>query len=454
MRLPVLLLILALPAAAEPYEDLAHELLAEFVGIRSSARYPENTRKLLDGVMERLRAEGFREDQLTLVPNGEVASLVVRYPGTGEKKPVLIMAHVDVVDADPASWKENPFKLAEIDGYYYGRGSVDNKAGAALALTTLIRFQREGYRPNRDLILMLTGDEETAMGGAQTVTEQRPELIEAELALNTDSGGVELDERGRPRSAKIQVSEKLYRSFRLEATNRGGHSSVPRPDNAIYELAEALLRIRSFRFPVALNEVVAAQIDGWLEAADGERAELLRGVKAGNPEAVRLLAMRDPYFNASIRTTCIATMLEAGVAENALPRSAKAVVNCRILPGVDPEQVRTTLREVIGNDAISVTELPAGSRPSPPSPLRDDVFTAIREVGTELWGPIPFSPNQSTGATDGLWVRRAGIPVYGFSGFGTRPDDSRAHGLDERIPVDSFRQAVQYWRLVLTKLSR
>ncbi len=425
--LTLVVLLFALAAApllaADPYEDLAGELLAELVGIRSSAAYPQNTLALLDGVAARLRAEGFDNDQLTLVPNDQVASLVVRYPGTGRRKPLLILAHVDVVDADPASWKQAPFKLAESDGYYYGRGTLDDKDGVALALTTLIRFQREGYKPDRDLILLLTGDEETAMAGAQTVAEQHPELIDAELALNTDAGGVELDEQGRPLSAKIQVSEKFYRSYRLEATNRGGHSSLPRPDNAIYELADALRRLAVYRFPAEVSDVVRAQVDDALESADGERAELLRGVKAGDPESVRRLAERDPNFNASIRTTCVATMLEAGVAENALPRSAKATVNCRILPGVDPAAVQATLREVIANDAISVTELPAGGRPSPPSPVRDDVFSAIREIGTELWGPIPFSPTQSAGATDGLWLRRAGTPVYGFSAIGVGPDD-------------------------------
>ena len=448
-----LLFAATLAAQSGPNEALARELLVELVGIRSSEAYPQNTVKLLEGVAERMRRAGF--DRIDFVPTEKVTNLVVRYPGTGKRRPLLLMAHVDVVDADPAAWQADPFTLAEIDGYFYGRGTSDNKTGAVSLIANFIRLKREGYQPDRDLIMLLTGNEETSMTGIKEVAENRLELIDAEMAINTDSGGISLNDDGSPRAVGIQMSEKLYQTFVLETTNPGGHSSVPRPDNAIYQLAEVLLRISHHRFPVEMNEIVHASIRARAENAEGGEAELLKRVAADqpDPEAVRLLAAKEPRFNSSIRTTCVATMLQSGVAENALPRSAKATVNCRILAGHTPEEVEAALREVIADDSVKITRIQGGGAPSPPSPLREDVMQTLKAISAEFWGPAPVIPSQSTGATDGLWIRRAGIPVYGFSGKAGKAGESRAHGLDERVGVDSFYTAVRAWYRILKAFS-
>ncbi len=453
----LILLLGVAPIAAQttPHDTLAKELLTELIGIRSSEPYPENTVRLLDGVAERLRREGFRDDQITFVPTGETTNLVVRYPGTGARRPLLMMAHVDVVDADPDAWQADPFTLSEIDGYYYGRGVTDNKTGAVSLIANFIRLKREGYRPDRDLVMLLTGNEESSMAGVKQVARKQKELIDAELALNTDVAGVQLGSRLEPLSATVQMSEKLYQTFELEATNPGGHSSRPRPDNAIYQLAEALLRLQHHRFPVEINAVVKASVQARAKAGGEEHAELLKAVARdpADPRAVRKLASLETGFNASIRTTCVATMLAAGVAENALPRSAKATVNCRILPGKTVAETQAALHEVIADEGVRITVIQGGSAPSPPSPPRADVLEILGKVTEEFWGPIPVIPSQSSGATDGLWVRNVGIPVYGFSAVAGRSGESRAHGLDERILVDSFYKAVRAWYRMIKAFS-
>ena len=448
-----LLTVTVLPAQSDPYDELARELLSELISIRSSAPYPENTVRLLESVAERLRREDF--SRIDFVPTGDVTNLVVRYPGSGKRRPLLLMAHVDVVDADPDAWQADPFTLAEIDGYFYGRGTRDNKTGAVTLIANFIRLKREGYTPDRDLIMLLTGNEETSMQGAKEVSQRRFELVDAEMAFNTDAGGVGLRPDGTPQGAGIQMSEKLYQSFELEVTNPGGHSSVPRADNAIYQLADALLKIQHHRFPVEINEVVAATMRIRAKNAEGDDADLLRAIAHNppDPEAVRKLAAKEPGFNSRIRTTCVATMLKSGVAENALPRSAKATVNCRILPGRTPEGVESALREVIGDPGVRITALQAGGAASPPSPVREDVLSTLQPITEEFWGSIPMVPDQSTGATDGLWARKAGIPTYGFSAVASKAGEARAHGLDERIPVDSFYKAVRAWYRILKAFS-
>ena len=447
-----------LPLAAQHDDNdrLALEILRELVGIRSSAPHAENTVRLLEGVATRLRREGFTAEQVTLVPVKKVAALVVRYPGSGARKPLLGMAHVDVVDADPSAWKADPFTLAEIGGYYYGRGTIDNKTGAASLITAFIRMKREGFQPDRDLIMVLTGDEETDMDSIAHLTLERRDLIAAEMAFNTDVGGVQLDESGAARLAGVQMSEKLYQTFELEATNPGGHSSRPRPDNAIYELARALARIEEYSFPIRVNPVVRGMLTAMARNASEEMAGVYRAALAEPPdlEAVEKLAKGDPSINASVRTTCVATMLAAGVAENALPRSAKAMVNCRLLPGDTPPRVQESLKVALGDSRVTIRPVGPPRKPSPASPIRDDVMQLLRSLVTEHFGPnAPVVPQQSTGATDGRWVRQAGIPVYGFSAIATGPEQSGAHGLDERIPVESFHKAVRFWYELLKRAS-
>lgn len=457
-RAAALAVLSALPLAAQrdAHDKLALEILRELVGIRSSAPYKENTIRLLEGVASRLRREGFSDGQIAFEPVDGVAALVVRYPGAGKRKPLLAMAHVDVVDADPSSWQADPFTLAEIGGYYYGRGTLDNKTGAASLLAAFIRMKREGFRPGRDLVMVLTGDEETNMATIAHLTQSRRELIDAELAFNTDVGGVQMDAGGRAKLAGVQMSEKLYQTFEIEAANPGGHSSRPRKDNAIYELARALGRIEAFEFPMQVNPVVRGMFRAMALTAPPEQALLFRAAMAAPPDmkAVAGLAAADASINASVRTTCVATMLKAGVAENALPRKATAMVNCRLLPGDTPDNVHALLRQAVGDSKIAVRTVGPPRQASPASPVRDDVMDKLRSLTAEYFGPsVPVVPQQSTGATDGRWVRQAGIPVYGFSAIATEPEEARAHGLDERIPVESFHKAVRFWYALLKEFS-
>lgn len=443
-------------ASQSSRNELAVELLREFVGIRSSEAFPENTSRLLEGLARRLIAAGFAEDEIVFVDAGR-SNLVVRYPGSGTREPLLTMAHVDVVDADPGSWQVDPFTLAEIDGYYYGRGTTDNKAGAVALVANFIRLRSEGYQPDRDIIMVLTGNEETTMGGISYLAQERPELIDAELALNTDAvGGGEFDLNGEPATFMIQMAEKRYQTYELLATNPGGHSSRPRPDNAIYELSHALVKLQQYQFPIEVSEIAREGFRVSGERTGGEKGELLRaaGEENADPEALRRLAAHDPRANSTMRTTCVATMLESGVAENALPRAAKATVNCRILPGVAPSQVLATLREVVADDSIEIRPVQSGGTvASRPSPMRDDVVQPIRELVDEIWPGAVVAPEQATFATDGLFVRNAGIPVYGVSGLFGDFGDSRAHGLDERVGVDAFHDSIEFWYRLLKRFS-
>jgi acetylornithine deacetylase/succinyl-diaminopimelate desuccinylase-like protein len=301
--------------------------------------------------------------------------------------------------------------------------------------------------------MVLTGDEESTMGGITAIAQEYPHLIDdAELAFNTDAGGGELGPDGRPQVLSIQMSEKLFQTFHFTVTNRGGHSSRPRPDNAIYQLARALTRLESYRFPIEVNEVVRESLRVRAEVTEGELGRLMAAAAEDDPdpEVLRKLAAADPALNASLRTTCVATMLRGGVAENALPRLAQATVNCRLMPGTTPEQVRATLREIVADEQVAVERVGV-PKPSDPSPLREDVMQKLRQLSQEFFGSAPIAPVQSTGATDGLRVRQLGIPVYGFSGLVTAAEDNRAHGLDERVSVDGFHRAVRFWYQLLKK---
>ncbi len=445
---------LSASAGAQADRQLNEELLREMIEFRSSAAFPQAIRALLDGVVERLVATGFPIADIEIVTNDGIANLVVRYRGTGEGEPVLVMAHVDVVDAEPDAWKEHPFHFAELDGYYYGRGTTDNKAGAAALVANFIRLKREGFTPVLDIIMVLTGDEESTGNGISHLTSERLELIDAEFALNTDAGGGVYDDNGEHQAFNVQTSEKLYQSFELEATNPGGHSSVPRADNAIYALVAALGRVAGHEFSLELNDGTRAFFERSAQFEHGETGQLMREV-AQEPFDVRVaerLAADNAFSNATLRTTCVATQLQAGHAENALPRSARAVVNCRILPGHSPDEVEAVLREVVDDETISFRRL-ADAFPSNPSPWDDDVAARFEVLVSEMWPGTPVIPSMSTGATDGLWVRNIGIPVYGVSAIFEVPGELRAHGLDERIGVEEFHDAVEFWYRLLRSVA-
>jgi acetylornithine deacetylase/succinyl-diaminopimelate desuccinylase-like protein len=449
-------LLLAQAAAAEtPHETLAKDILAELIAANTAPSGGNDMRGAVAGLVTRLKNAGFRDNDIDIVGRTpELSNLVVRYRSDNARaRPVLMMAHLDVVEALPEDWTLDPFFMQEEDGYFYGRGTTDNKAGAAMLIANFIRMKREGYKPARDLIVMLTADEETTGEGARLLVGPHRELIDAEFALNTD-GGMIILEGDEPRAFIVQTSEKVYVSFTLEATDPGGHSSVPRADSPISRLARTLVDLQEFRFPIDLNETSRAFFRLWGPMAPGEVRPLMDSILTdpGNPELSAKL-VDHPYFNALARTTCVATELEGGHAENALPQTARATVNCRVLPQSSVEETHSVLTAFAARNAVTVTQI-APALASPPSPLEPSILDPVEEVANGLWPGITVIPEMSTGATDGLFVRNAGIPVYGVSAIAEDPDDFRAHGQNERIRVRSYYDALEYWYRLVKVLSQ
>jgi acetylornithine deacetylase/succinyl-diaminopimelate desuccinylase-like protein len=440
-------------AGLAAHQQLAKDFLRELIEIDTTQT--GSTTIAAEAMAARLLAAGFpAEDVKVLGPTADRGNLVARLRGRDNgRKPLLLLAHIDVVAADPADWTMDPFTFNERDGFFYGRGATDDKDEAAIYVANLIRMRREGFQPDRDIIVALTADEEDGeQNGVKWLIANHPELIDAEYALNEGGGGSLRD--GVHISNNVQASEKVFQSFTLEVTNPGGHSSLPVKNNAIYRLADALIRVRAHDFPVALNEVSKAFFERSANIEDGELAAAMRGVLQypPDPAAVAYLS-RAPYYNARLRTTCVATRLLAGHAENALPQRAQATVNCRLLPTDSPLVVLETLRTVINDDQVSVTPIKPAI-PSPASPLTPDVLGAIEAVTEDMWPGIPVIPTMSTGATDGLFLRNAGIPVYGVSGLFGEINDNRAHGQDERILVKSFFEGQEFLYRLTTRLAR
>ncbi|MGH7628453.1 MAG: M20/M25/M40 family metallo-hydrolase [Gemmatimonadales bacterium] len=448
---PALALALALApgVSAQAPEDsvLRRDLLRELVEINTSDS-AGRTREAADAMARHLVAAGFPAADVQVVGHApRYQNLVARYRGSGAGKPILLMAHIDVVDARREDWSFEPYEFRELDGWYYGRGTADNKAGAAMLVANFIRLKREDFVPDRDLIVVLTADEETAGDAIAWLVEQRRDLVDAEYALNTDGGGGELLD-ARPATFTVQTAEKVYLSFQLEVRNKGGHSSVPPRDNAIYRLSEGLARLSRFAFPVRLNETTRAFL---LRSAAGrpaaEAADMRAVARRGDLRAARRLSTQ-PYGNALLRTTCVATRLSGGHADNALPQVARATVNCRMLPDHAPDSVEAALRRVLADSGIALARINQ-PRPSPPSPLRDDVMAPVEQLVAEMWPGAAVVPEMSMGATDGLFTRNAGIPTYGVSAIFDDPNDVRAHGRDERVGVKAYHEAAEFWyRLV------
>ena len=400
----------------------------------------------------RLLAAGFPKADVQVVRGpGKSAetkgNLVARYRGKGTRKPVLLIAHLDVVAARREDWSMDPFVLTEKDGYFYGRGTLDQKGGAATLVSAFVRLRQEQWVPDRDLILALTADEEGGPdNGIAWLLANRRDLIDAEYCINVDTGGGEL-RGGKVTALDVQAAEKIYASYSLTVKNPGGHSSLPTKENAIYRLAAGLQRLAAFEFPVRLNDVTRAYFDR-MAALSGDSAADMRAVAGKVPDgaAAARLAAKSPFYNALLRTTCVATMLQGGHAENALPQTAQATVNCRLLPDEDAAAVQQTLHRVLADTQIVVASIVTPT-PSPPSPLAPEPLTAIQAAARAVWGStpaVPIIPFMETGATDGLLVRNAGIPVYGVSGIAHDPDDIRAHGKDERILVKSFNEGLEF----------
>jgi acetylornithine deacetylase/succinyl-diaminopimelate desuccinylase-like protein len=459
MRTPlfaVLGLIVSVSASAQelnPHDRLARDIFRELVEINTTDSVGDNT-KAAEAMAARLKAAGFPDaDVRVLGPHPRKGNLVARLRGPGKGKPILLLAHLDVVEARKEDWSPDldPFRFVERDGFFYGRGTTDDKAMAAIWIANLIRYKQEGLVPDRDLIVALTSDEEGGdHNGVDWLLQNHRALIDADYCLNEGGGG---DLRnGRRLANNVQAAEKVYLSFRLEVTNPGGHSSLPVRDNAIFHLAAGLARLAEYDFPVKLGEVTRGYFARLAATETGETAADMKAVAQPTPDpaAVTRLSGSSAWFNALMRTTCVATRLEGGHADNALPQMARATVNCRMLPGADPKEVEQTLVRVLGNDKIKVR--PTGRpRPSAPSPLRPDVMGPIERVTNEMWPGVPVIPTMSTGATDGLYLRNAGIPVYGVDGIFTDVDDVRAHGRDERLGVKEFYEGREFlYRLVKT----
>jgi acetylornithine deacetylase/succinyl-diaminopimelate desuccinylase-like protein len=433
-----------LNAQNSPERVLARDIFRELIEIPTTAD-DGATPRAAQAMADRLIAAGFpREDVHVLTPAPRVGTLVARLRGTGrDARPILLMAHIDVVPARPEDWSLDPWKLTERDGWFYGRGTTDNKAGAAILVATLARLKREGWQGTRDIVVALTGDEETAQANIQWLLKEHRDLVDAEFALNTDSGGIIL-RSGKPSIFSVQASEKVYADYQLEVTDVGGHSSLARPDNPIYTLAAALQRIAAHQFPLNVTDVARQFFERSSRVESGQMAADMRAVAAVPPDpaaAARLSKM--PFYNARLRTTCVATRVEAGHANNALPQTARAVINCRILPGEPTEPVEATLRRLAG-DTVKVAVL-FPPKPSPPSPVPPALLARFERLVATQWPGLPLTPVMEAGATDGLFTRLAGIPTYAPSALPEDPDDVRAHGKDERLGVDAFYQAAEFW---------
>src|SRR5438876_650990 len=426
---------------------LARDIFKRLIEINTPAARG-NTPRAARAMAQRLRAAGFAAPDVRVLigPDATHGNLVARYHGTGTGgRPIVVFAHLDVVPARRTDWSVDPFTFLEKDGYFYGRGTTDDKVGDAILVADFIRLKRAGFRPTRDLILVLTGDEETAGSCIQWLVTAHRDLINAEFALNTDAGGGILRD-GKAVTFEVQASEKVYATYVLEATDKGGHSSLPRPaDNPIYRIAGALNRLATFSFPVKLNEVSRAYFERAAALEAGSLADDMRGVLPDPPDTAavtRLAAV--PFYNSKLRTTCVATMLAAGHAENALPQSARATVNCRIRPDQAPADVEATLRRVVADDRIAIRTTYAPI-PSPPSPLTPAIMGPIERLVADQFPGVPVVPVMEAGATDGLSLRTAGIPTYGVSAVFEEQNDVRAHGRDERVSVQSFYDALEFW---------
>jgi acetylornithine deacetylase/succinyl-diaminopimelate desuccinylase-like protein len=441
----------AVPPASEEARRLTHDIYQQLIGINTTESSGSCT-AAAEAMAARLKAAGFPdEDVKVLVPADapRKGNLVARLHGTAAGKPILLLAHLDVVEANRDDWTIDPFVLTEKDGYFYGRGTSDDKAMAAIWIANLIRYKQEGWKPKRDLIVALTADEETgkANGAAWLVANHRP-LVDAEFAINEGGGGRLKD--GKHLYNGIGASEKVYVSFALTARNKGGHSSVPRKDNAIYELADALGRLEQFAFPVELNDVTRTYFERMSSIEEGATALDMKAVAAGDASAAARLSEL-PVYNALLRTTCVATRLEGGHADNALPQLARATVNCRVLPADSPDDVRASIVKVINDPAIEVTWIDK-AKPSAPSLLLPAVMKPVEDITREFWD-VPVIPTMATGASDSLYLRNAGIPSYGVSGLFAEVGDNRAHGRDERVAVGSFYDSLQFLYTLVKRMA-
>jgi acetylornithine deacetylase/succinyl-diaminopimelate desuccinylase-like protein len=448
-----------LPTASAEDRALAKAIFKELIEINTTDTPLGNVTTATAAMQKRFLDAGFApEDVRLLGPDPRKMNLVVRFRAaeTPTEKPVLFLCHMDVVEALRADWSTDPFQFVEKDGYYYGRGTQDMKDSDAALVATFLRLHREGYKPWRDLILALTADEEGGkFNGASWLVKEHRDLVDAAFVINPDSGGVELD-HGRAVVADVEATEKVYSDFQVSATDRGGHSSIPRPDNAIYELTTALNKLAAYAFPFELNEVTRTYFKNLAGQETGQTAADIQAILATPPDlaAAARLSAAEPSFNSNFRTTCVATRLAAGHANNALPQTAQANVNCRIFPGHSPEEIRQQLIGILADAKLTVKYVSDGGVVSetaperkamaPPAPIKE-VFEPLTRLTQALWPGTPVTPVMENGASDSIYFAWAGIPCYGYSAIALEREDDRAHGQDERLPVDSYWKSLDFF---------
>jgi acetylornithine deacetylase/succinyl-diaminopimelate desuccinylase-like protein len=448
------LLALAPVWAQTPAQREARDILEQLIAINTTDSSGDNTRAA-EAMAVRFRAAGFSAaDVQVLAPAPRKGNLVVRLRGSGAGRPILFIGHLDVVEALRSDWSYDPFVLTEKDGYFYGRGTADMKGDVAAMTATFLRLKKEGVRPARDLILALTADEEGGShNGVDWLMKNHRELVDAEFAINTDAGGGHI-KNGKRLFLAMQAAEKVYLSFRLEVTNPGGHSSRPPRENAIYRLAEGLGRLARYDFPVRLFDVTRASFERAAPLYPGRLGTDLAALARNPGDAAAAARLSElPFWNAQMRTTCVATMLSGGHAENALPQTASATVNCRLLPVDNAADVEGALKRVLGDEKISVKAL-APAKAVSQKPMNPSVLEAVTAAAGKLWPGLPIIPEMDTGATDGIYVLMAGIPVYGVSGIFADEDDNRYHGRDERILVKSYYDELEFLWVLASRLAQ
>jgi len=437
------------PASADSAANaLAHEIFRQLIEINTTDSVG-NVTTAAEAMAARFRAARFAADDVFVGgASDRNKNLVVRLHGTGQHQPVLLIGHLDVVEARREDWSTDPFKLVEKDGFFYGRGTQDMKDGDAIMVTTLLRMKQEGFRPSRDIILALTADEEGGCcNGVDWLLKNHRELIDAEFVLNHDTASV-MSEKGVPQVFELDATEKLYGDYQLIVTNKGGHSSLPRPDNAIYELSEALIRIGKYQFPFELNNVTRAYFGSMARIVGGQTGADMRAIVATPPEpqAIERLSL-NPSYGSVMRTTCVATRLEGGHANNALPQRATAVVNCRILPGHSREEVRQDLIRVVADPQVTIRYIADNGQVSdtaperrglPPPPLVPQMLKPLEREVRATWPGLKVVPVMSAGASDAIYTSAAGLPTYTLAGIALDRDDVRMHGRDERVGIGSF----------------
>ena len=445
---------LSLAQSADQNHQLARDIFQQLIEINTTDS-TGNVTTAAEAMAQRFRDAGFPASDIQLLgPNDRKKNLVVRLHGTGAKRPLLLIGHLDVVEARREDWTTDPFQFVEKDGYFYGRGTQDMKSDDAIFVVTLIRFLKEAYKPDRDIILALTADEEGGKSnGVDWLLRNHRELIDAEMVFNPDNGGV-VTVNGKPIMVSMDATEKVYADYQLEVTNPGGHSSLPVPDNAIYHLTDALARLQRYHFPFELNDVTRAYFQQMSTIEKGQTAADMKAILRNPPEPAAIARLSgDPFYNAISHTTCIPTRLEAGHANNALPQRATANVNCRLLPGRSREALRQNLMQIFADPKVvvhyvaptgEVSDTAPEDKSAAPVALRPDVMKPLQEVVTEMW-QVKVVPSLNEGASDGIYTNAAGMPTYGITGVGIDSNDIRAHGKDERLRTQSFYQGVDFY---------